>query len=126
MGSPRRPRSVDAVSNGVIGVCPAALPQRQVGGVAGIRRQAGLMVHGRTRSFEVGPRIVEVAAAELDVRAQHERHVRVVGGDRAQRLQTGALGGVPLPDRHEGFDPVRRKHGVLDPVTAEGVEPCLS
>ena len=125
LGSPARARRGHAVANGRVGVRPPALPQGQLGDVSVVGRQARLVAHRRPRGFEMRAGGGELAAADLEIGAEHEGHVRVVGGDRPKRGGARVVRPVPLPDREQGLDPVRGQHGVVRLVCAHCLEPFL-
>ena len=65
-----------------------------------------VLAQRRERGFEVRPGGVEVAPPELEVGAVDEQHVRIVGGDAADRRGTEPVGVVPLAGRDECLDDV--------------------
>jgi hypothetical protein len=68
----------------------------------------------------------EVAAAQLEVGAQAEGHVRVVGGDRPQRLGGGDIRPVPVADGEQGLDAIGSQDRVVHSVGSNRGEPLLS
>ena len=92
-----------------------------------IRRRSPGPARGEpsTRGFEMRAGGVELAAADLEIGAEHEGHVRVVGADHPKRGGARVVRPVPLPDREQGLDPVRGQHGAVRLVRAHCLEPFL-
>jgi hypothetical protein len=68
---------------------------------------------------------LEATAAELEVGADHERHVRVVGGHRTQRGRARTVRRVPLADGQQRFDPIRGQNRVVGFVASQRGEAFL-
>ena len=83
------------------------------------------MAHGGAGRLEVRTGGVKATAAELEVGAEHERHVRVVGGHRAQRGGARTVRRVPFADGQQRFDPVRGQNRVVGLVPAQRGEAFL-
>ena len=110
-----RARAREPVAHGLVGVRPAALPQGELGDDEVVDRRGTLVLaHGGVRGLEVRPRGVEVAAADLELCAVDERHVRPVGGDGAERGGADAVGLVPLAARDQGLDLVGDERACVD------------
>ena len=97
---------------GLVGVRPPALPQRELGDVhvVGTRRPGPRGAPWRAASRCAGRRRSRPRPSSSSAR-EHERHVREVGGDAAQRGGTEPVGLVPLADREQRLDPVRGEDG---------------
>ena len=105
-----------------VGVDPPALPQRQLGQVHVVDPQAPVLAQRREGGVEVRLGGREVAPPELELGAVHEQHVRIVGGDAADRSGTEPVGVVPLAGRDERLDEVGDEHGRVAAVAAHDLE----
>ena len=73
----------------------------------------------RAGRLEVRPRLVVVAASDLEIGAHEEQVVRVVGGDGAQCGSTDAIRFVPVAARDQRLDPVGDERRLVDAVEAQ-------
>jgi hypothetical protein len=73
----------------------------------------------------MGPRGIELAAAELDVGSDDEQRVREARGEAAERGGAEVVGLVPVADPEQRLDLVRDEQGAVDAVPAQRLEPRL-
>ena len=112
-------RPGQAVGHGSVGVCPAALPQRELADVPLVDGHLGVHVHGRRRGLDVRSGGVEVTAAGLEAGAHDEGLVGQFGRHGAERGRADAVGLVPLADRDQGLDLVGNERGQIEPVAVQ-------
>ena len=117
------PRASQRLVNGRRGVRPPTLPQREVCAIAVVEAERAVLEQVGARRLEVRPRGVELAAADLDLRADGEERGPEARDDAAERGGAEPVGLVPLADREQRLDLIADEQGARDPVPANRLEP---
>ena len=119
-------RNRESVADGLVGVRPPVLPQRQLCEVHVVNPEPAILAQRAACRIEVRARLVESAATDLDFSPVHEQHVWIVGGEGAQRGGADAVGPLPFANCDKGLDVVGHEDGVVHAVAADDFEPDLS
>ena len=112
-----------SVLDGRVRIRPAALPEGEVCHAGVEEPEPAVLAQRGARVLEVRPRVVEVAAADLELGAQHEQHIGEPGGESADRRRALGLRPVPVADGDQRLDQVGHEHGAA--VSVRCLEPEL-
>ena len=112
-------RASQPLVDGRRSVRPATLPQREVCAVAVVEAERAVLEQVGARRLEVRPRGVELAAADLDLRADGEERGPEARGDTAERGGAEPVGLVPVADREQRLDLIADEQGARRSRTGE-------